>query len=44
MEHRNGLVVDAELTEATGTAERDAASDMLANLPVGRQTVGADKA
>ncbi len=29
MENRNGLVVDAELTAATGTAERDAALAMI---------------
>jgi len=45
MENRNGLVVDACLTQATGTAEREAALDMLADLPgQGRVTVGADKA
>lgn len=42
---RNGLVVDACLTQATGTAEREVALDMLADLPgQGRVTVGADKA
>jgi transposase len=45
MENRNGLVVDAQLTHATGTAEREAALDMLGDLPAGpRITVGADKA
>ena len=29
MEHRNALIVDAELTEATGYAERDTALEML---------------
>lgn len=29
MENRNGLVVDARLTQATGTAERDAAEEMV---------------
>lgn len=29
MEHRNGLVVGFDLTQATGTAERDAALDLL---------------
>ena len=29
IENRSGLVVDAELTAATGTAERDAALVML---------------
>jgi transposase len=45
MENRNGLVVDARLTPATGTAEREAAIDMLKEVP-GRHrvTVGADKA
>jgi len=45
MENRNGLVVDARLTPATGTAEREAAIDMLNEVP-GRDriTVGADKA
>jgi transposase len=45
MENRHGLVVDARLTHATGTAEREAALDMLGDLPAGfRITVGADKA
>ena len=26
MENRNGLIVDAELTQATGTVEREAAT------------------
>jgi transposase len=44
MENRNGLVVDAVLTQATGTAERDAALSMLANVPgQHRITLGADK-
>ncbi len=44
MENRHGLVVDAELTQATGTAEREAALKMLAQIPgSGRVTVGADK-
>jgi hypothetical protein len=30
MENRHGLVVDAELTQAKGTAERKAALKMLA--------------
>jgi IS5 family transposase len=29
MEHRNGLVVGYDLTQATGTAERDAAVDLV---------------
>ncbi len=44
-ENRNGLVVDECLTQANGTAEREAALEMLANLPGdARKTVGADKA
>jgi transposase len=43
-ENRNGLVVDSELTLATGTAERDAALAMVGRLPAGsRITVGGDK-
>ena len=45
MENRHGMVVDARLTQATGTAEREAALAMLGDLPAGgRITVGADKA
>jgi IS5 family transposase len=45
MENRNGLVVDARLTQATGTAERDAAVAMIEARPGKRRvTVGADKA
>jgi transposase len=41
MENRNGLIVDARLTKATGTAEPEAALEM----PDGRRaTIGADKA
>ena len=44
MENRNGLVVDVSLTQATGTAEWDAALDMLAHVPGSRRiTIGADK-
>jgi transposase len=44
MENRNGLVVAAQATLATGTAERDAAKDMMAPLAnPGRTTLGADK-
>ena len=44
MENRNGLAVQTELTQATGTAERDAAVDMIsAAAPQGGVTVGADK-
>jgi transposase len=45
MENRNGLVVDTRLTQTTGRAERDAAADMVRNLPGLHQvTIGADKA
>jgi transposase len=45
MENRNGLIVDARLTHATGTAEPEAALVMLASRPGARRlTVGADKA
>jgi transposase len=45
MENRNGLVVDAELTLATGTAEREAATTMIEALGGSRKiTLGADKA
>lgn len=47
MENRNGLVTGTRLTQATGTAERQAALDMI-ELIAGRDghrvTVGADKA
>lgn len=51
MENRNGLIVDCQLTRATGTAEREAALAMIersrktANRTVrgGRVTLGADK-
>jgi len=44
MENRNGLIVDARLTHATGTAEPEAALEMLGALPgTGKKTVGADK-
>ncbi len=42
MENRNGLVVAAEATLATGTAEREAAARMSERLPEGA-TLGADK-
>jgi transposase len=45
MENRNGLAVDATLTQATGTAERDAALAMLDRRKAKRRiTLGADKA
>jgi len=46
MENRNGLVVDGRLTQATGTAERDAAEEMVRAAKRrhrGRLTVGGDK-
>jgi len=42
-ENRNGLIVDARLTEANGTAERDTALEMIADNAGARSTVGADK-
>ena len=45
IENRNGLVVASTLTHATGTAERQAACQMVDDLAAGhRITVGADKA
>jgi transposase len=44
MENRNGLVVNAMVTQATGTAERDAALLMAEAIPgVHPVTLGADK-
>ena len=45
MEHRNALIVDMDLTTATGYAERDTAIEMLARLPKTRRrrTVCGDK-
>jgi hypothetical protein len=43
MENRHGLVVETCTLPATGTAERDAALQMVAALPAGRGTIGADK-
>ena len=45
MENRSGLVVAARLTQATGLAEREAASRLIEDLP-GRHriTVGANRA
>lgn len=44
IENRHGLIVDAEVWEANGTAERDAALAMLERLAgEGRVTVGGDK-
>src|ERR1700722_12456386 len=45
MENRNGLVVDAEVLQANGTAERDAGLVMIEKIPGDQPvTVGADKA
>jgi IS5 family transposase len=44
MENRNGLVVDVETTQATGTAEREAAKVMVARTVTKTgATLGADK-
>lgn len=44
-ENRHGLVVDVRLTQATGTAEREAAVAMLESKPAEKRvTLGADKA
>ena len=44
MENGNALIVDAELTQASGTAERDAALAMVGRRRKGRRTtLGADK-
>ncbi len=44
MENRNGLIVDSRVWEATGTAERYAALEMLQDIPGSRRvTVGGDK-
>ncbi len=43
-ENRHGLLVDGRVSEATGTAERDLAQTMLADLPGRHQImVGGDK-
>jgi len=45
IENRNGLVVNTRLTLATGTAEREAAVEMVEDIPASKQvTLGADKA
>jgi len=45
MDNHSKLAVDVRLTQASGNAEREAALDMLADLPgEQRKTVGADKA
>ena len=44
IENRNGLIVDAEVFQANGTAERDAALTMLEQIPGSKPlTVGGDK-
>lgn len=44
IENRNGLVVDTELVECSGTAERDAALQMAERIAgENRVTMGADK-
>jgi hypothetical protein len=44
MENRNGLLVNLLVTEANGTAERDAAIEMLDERGTDRRiTLGADK-
>jgi Transposase DDE domain len=45
IEHRSALIVDADLTFATGYAERDCVTDMLKRLPKRRRrrTVAGDK-
>lgn len=42
-ENRNGLIVDARLTEASGTAERATALDMIEDNAGAASTVGGDK-
>jgi transposase len=42
-ENRNGLIVDARLTEANGTAERTTALDMIGDNARPGSTVGGDK-
>jgi len=45
VENRHGLIMDTEVFEANGTAERDAALVMMERIPGEQQvTVGADKA
>lgn len=44
MENRNGLVVDTELLQCNGTAERDAALLMAERIESERATLAADKA
>ena len=42
-ENRNGIIVDARLTEANGTAERTTALDMIEDNARPGSTVGGDK-
>ena len=42
-ENRNTLIVDASLTQATGTAEREAGIEMMAETAPQGSTVGGDK-
>jgi transposase len=43
-DNRHGLVLDVRVTQATGTAERDAAAEMLSHKPAWKTaTVGADR-
>lgn len=42
-ENRNGLIVDVETNQATGTAEREAAKRMIGRTLAAGSTVGADK-
>ena len=42
-ENRHGLIVDVETTQATGSAEGDAAQTMIERTVPGGATVGADK-
>ena len=42
-ENRNGLIVDARVTEANGTAERETALDMIKDNAKPGSTVGGDK-
>jgi IS5 family transposase len=45
MENRNGFVIEGQVTPASGSAEREAAAEMVEALPgERRKTLGADKA
>lgn len=44
MENRNGIIIDGAITHATGTAEREAAVEMVAEVAGAKQvTLGGDK-